>query len=428
VNTIRAVRGMVDILPAVSDRWQQLERQLADLLATYGYGEIRLPLVESTDLFKRSIGEVTDIVEKEMYTFDDRSGGSLTLRPEGTAGCVRAAIQHGLLQTLPQRLWYLGPMFRYERPQMGRQRQFHQLGVEVLGASGADVEAELLLLSARCWHLLGLSDTMTLEINSLGDTQDRLRYRTDLQVFLRRHSDDLDPDSQRRLETNPLRVLDSKVESTQALVARAPALADYLSPEARSHFDTLCGLLDATGVPYRINPKLVRGLDYYNRTVFEWVTHALGAQGTVCAGGRYDGLPRQLGGPDTPAAGFAIGLERLMLLLQAAAAPVAPAPEIYAMALGAGTQAYLLPIVERLRETLPQVRIDWHLGEGSFRSLMKRADRSGARIALLVGTDELADSQVVVKPLRGEAQQLRVGSMELPQVLGSLLQEYRTND
>ena len=315
MSDIRAIRGMNDILPADAARWQFLESTVADVLATYGYSEIRLPLVEQTALFKRSIGEVTDIVEKEMYTFDDRNGDSLTLRPEGTAGCVRAAIQHGLL-TVAQRLWYSGPMFRHERPQKGRQRQFHQIGVECFGIATPDMDAELILICARLWQRLGISDVVTLELNSIGSSVARKAYREALVDYLREREDGLDEDSRRRLDSNPLRILDSKNPDTQALLDDAPGLEDFLDDESVEDFATLCGLLDAAGVSYRINRRLVRGLDYYNKTVFEWVTDALGAQGTVCAGGRYDGLVAQLGGRDTPGVGFAMGMERLVLLLQ----------------------------------------------------------------------------------------------------------------
>jgi histidyl-tRNA synthetase len=391
---------MNDILPDESHWWQTLEAEVQELLASYGYSEIRLPLVEYTELFKRSIGEVTDIVEKEMYTFDDRNGESLTLRPEGTAGCVRAAIQNGLLAT-PQRLWYAGPMFRYERPQKGRQRQFHQVGVEALGVATADMDAEVILLSARLWRRLGLSGQLRLELNSIGSSEARRRYRNDLVSFLQQRVQELDADSQRRLETNPLRILDSKNPATQILLDQAPNLADYLDEESADDFRTLCGLLDAAGVAYRVNPRLVRGLDYYNKTVFEWITDQLGAQGTVCAGGRYDGLVEQLGGKPTPAVGFAIGMERLVLLLagQADAAPVTA--EVYAVAAGEGCYEAALVAVERLRDQLPGRRIVLHAGGGSFKSQMKKADRSGAAVALIWGQDELRSGSVTVKYLRG---------------------------
>ncbi len=324
MSNIRAIRGMNDILPDETPHWRRLEQTVSQLLASYGYGEIRLPVVEQTELFKRSIGEVTDIVEKEMYTFDDRNGDSLTLRPEGTAGCVRAAIQQGLL-TVPQRLWYAGPMFRYERPQKGRQRQFHQIGVEAFGIASADMDAELILLCARLWRQLGLADSVELQINSIGSSAARRAYRAALVDYLSAHADALDEDSQRRLHSNPLRILDSKNPRTQALLDAAPALADYLDDEARDDFERLCELLQAAGLAYVVNPRLVRGLDYYNKTVFEWVTERLGAQGTVCAGGRYDGLVEQLGGKSTPAVGFAMGMERLVLLmLETGAVEAAP--------------------------------------------------------------------------------------------------------
>lgn len=407
MTTVRAIRGMVDLLPAACSRWQWVEQQLQSLMDGYGYGEIRLPLMELTALYQRGIGEVTDIVEKEMYSFDDRSGNSMTLRPEGTAGCVRAAIQHGLLQALPQRLWYAGPMFRYERPQMGRQRQFHQWGVELLGSQGPDAEAELLLLSARAWRQLGVQNQMVLELNTLGDGADRATYRDALTRYLADRIDLLDEDSKRRLTTNPLRILDSKVESTRLLLQDAPQLADFLSDESREHFRRLLSLLDSTGLAYRLNPHLVRGLDYYNRTVFEWVTDALGAQGTVCAGGRYDGLIPQLGGPDVPACGFAIGMERLLLMLEQHV-ETAPGSDIYAIAMGDAAADALLPLVERLRSSLPGHSVIWHLGGGSMRSMMKKADKSGARLALLVGDDELLDGTAVIKSLRDDAPQQKV--------------------
>ena len=315
MDPIRAIRGMNDILPQDSYLWQHLEDAVAGVLGDYGYREIRLPVVEKTPLFSRAIGEVTDIVEREMYTFEDRNGDSLTLRPEGTAGCVRAAIQNGMLGT-QQKLWYAGPMFRYERPQKGRQRQFHQVGVEVLGTDSADVEAELIALSARLWRELGIAGSVTLELNSLGSSEARAGYRTALVDYLAARKDSLDEDSRRRLDSNPLRILDSKNPDVQSLLEGAPSLPEFLDPDSRAHFDQLTGMLDAANIDYRLNPRLVRGLDYYNRTVFEWVTDALGAQGTVCAGGRYDGLVEQLGGRATPAAGFAMGLERLVLLLR----------------------------------------------------------------------------------------------------------------
>jgi histidyl-tRNA synthetase len=400
---IRAVRGMHDILPLDSARWHWLEDQARELLARYGYREIRMPLVEPTKLFSRSIGEVTDIVEKEMYSFADRGGDHLSLRPEGTASCVRAVIEHGLLSQ-PQRLWYLGPMFRRERPQRGRYRQFHQIGVEVFGLNGPDVDLEQILLTRRLWQALGLKD-LRLELNSLGDPQERARYREDLVTYLTAHQDALDDDSRRRLTTNPLRVLDSKNPALRELIAAAPSLLDYLGEEARAHFNTLCRGLERAGLEVQINPRLVRGLDYYNRTVFEWITDALGAQGTICAGGRYDGLVEQLGGRATPACGFAMGLERL---LELSAPAVDEAPDLYLVAVGAEAEAAAVLIAEQLRERLPGWRLLCHCGGGSFKSQFKKADRSGARFALILGDEELADQQISLKPLRGDVPQQRL--------------------
>ena len=393
---------MNDILPDETPYWQFLERTVSRLLESYGYGEIRLPVVEQTELFKRSIGEVTDIVEKEMYTFEDRNGESLTLRPEGTAGCVRAAIQQGLLG-VPQRLWYAGPMFRYERPQKGRQRQFHQIGAEAFGVAGPDMDAELILLSARLWRQLGIADGVQLQLNSIGGSAARRTYRDALVDYLERRRDALDEDSQRRLGSNPLRILDSKNPQTQALLDDAPALADYLDDESRADFDRLCDLLQAAAVPFTINPRLVRGLDYYNKTVFEWVTDRLGAQGTVCAGGRYDGLVEQLGGRATPGVGFAMGMERLVLLLREsdALAGADTGADVYVVAVGDDARRAALAAVEAVRDRQPRLRIVQHTGGGSFKSQMKKADRSGARVALIWGEDEVASATVTLKPLRG---------------------------
>jgi histidyl-tRNA synthetase len=396
---------MNDILPEDSYLWQYLERTIARLLDSYGYREIRLPVLEQTALFSRAIGEVTDIVEREMYSFDDRNGDSLTLRPEGTAGCVRAFNQHGLAGS-QQKLWYAGPMFRHERPQKGRQRQFHQVGVEVFGTPTADVEAELIVLCARLWRELRLDSAIELELNSLGSNEARGVYREALVNYLEARKSELDEDSQRRLESNPLRILDSKSQQTQAVLQEAPSLPDFLDDESREHFEELQVLLEAAGVPYRVNPRLVRGLDYYNRTVFEWVTDSLGAQGTVCAGGRYDGLVAQLGGKPTPAAGFAMGLERLVLMLQAL--DVAPQPDsqadVYLVAVGDGAVARGFALAEQLRDALAGCRIQVHTGGGSFKSQMKKADRSGARLALVLGEEELAAGTAGFKPLRGGEQ------------------------
>ncbi|WP_116365443.1 histidine--tRNA ligase [Parahaliea mediterranea] len=422
MTKLRAIRGMNDILPEETPYWQSLEGTVRALLHSYGYGEIRLPIVEHTELFKRSIGEVTDIVEKEMYTFNDRNDESLTLRPEGTAGCVRAVIQQGLLST-PQRLWYAGPMFRYERPQKGRQRQFHQVGVEAFGIATPDIDAELILLSARLWRQLGISDAVTLELNSIGSSTARAAYRAALVDYLQARREQLDEDSQRRLDSNPLRILDSKNPDTQALLDGAPSLADYLDDESRADFARLCALLDAAGLSYRINPRLVRGLDYYNKTVFEWVTDRLGAQGTVCAGGRYDGLVAQLGGKATPGIGFAMGVERLVLLLSemGAAQPVAQDADLYVVSVGEAAELEALARAEALRDALPERRIVLHTGGGSFKSQMKKADKSGARLALIWGEDEVAGGTCAVKNLREEGAQQTVAVQDLPDYLRAAL-------
>ena len=394
---------------------------MASVLAAYGYGEIRLPVVEKTALFKRSIGEVTDIVEKEMYTFDDRNGDSMTLRPEGTAGCVRAAIQQGILNT-PRRLWYTGPMFRYERPQKGRQRQFHQTGVEAFGIATPDMDAELIVLCARLWRRLGLTDCVELQINSIGNAEARKAYRDALVDYLQGHLDALDEDSQRRLHSNPLRILDSKSPQTQAILDGGPTLIDFLDEEANTDFARLCELLDAAGLAYVVNRRLVRGLDYYNKTVFEWVTDRLGAQGTVCAGGRYDGLVKQLGGKPTPAVGFAMGMERLVLLL-AEQGVVADAAivDVYVVAVGSDAERMALVSIERVREQNPQLRIMQHAGGGSFKSQMKKADKSGARVALIWGEDEVAAHAVTIKSLReGDGERLEQSTVPLGELDSTL--------
>ncbi len=398
---IQSVRGMNDVLPEETPLWQAVEGTLRGVLEAYGYREIRTPVVERTELFARSIGVVTDIVEKEMYTFTDRNGDSLSLRPEGTAGCVRACLEHGLLRGQSHRLWYAGPMFRHERPQKGRYRQFHQVGVEVFGIPGPDVDAELILMCARMWRELGL-EGLRLEINTLGDAEARRRHRADLVAYLRAHEDALDADSRRRLETNPLRILDSKNPDMAAVLAGAPRLIDYLDGEARAHFEGFRALLDEAGVAYEVNPRLVRGLDYYNRTVFEWVTDRLGAQGTVCAGGRYDGLVEQLGGRPTPAVGFAVGLERVVALLEGRreAAAAERAPHAYLVAVGEGPERAALGLAEALRDAVPGLRLAANCGGGSFKAQLKRADRSGARVALLLGEEELAGGRLTVKWLR----------------------------
>ena len=417
MSNFRAIRGMNDILPDETPYWQLLESTVGDLLASYGYGEIRLPIVEQTELFSRSIGEVTDIVEKEMYSFADRKGDSLSLRPEGTAGCVRAVIQQGMLIG-SQRLWYSGPMFRYERPQKGRQRQFHQIGVEAFGIATPDIDAELILITARLWRQLGLGDSVELQLNSIGSSAARAAYRTALVDYLESHRQALDEDSQRRLDSNPLRILDSKNADTQALLDSAPSLADYLDQESREDFEQLCALLTAAGVPFVINPRLVRGLDYYNKTVFEWVTSRLGAQGTICAGGRYDGLVEQLGGKATPGVGFAMGMERLVLLLieLGQQVPVAVA-DVYVVAVGDGAVATALASAEALRDAMPGIRLVQNVGGGSFKSQMKKADKSGASVALIWGEDEVAAGRVTMKTLRGQSEQ---HSLPVDELTGAL--------
>lgn len=414
---------MNDILPEDSPLWQYLESTVAALLARYGYREIRFPILEQTELFKRSIGEVTDIVEKEMYTFEDRNGDSLTLRPEGTASCVRACDQNGLLHNQVQRLWYAGPMFRHERPQKGRLRQFHQIGVETFGLNGPDIDAELILLSARLWQQLGISDALTLELNSIGNSESRGRYRQALVDYLSQYKDQLDADSQRRLDTNPMRILDSKVPETQALLSDAPLLSDYLDDASKAHFDGLCARLDAAGLGYTLNPKLVRGLDYYGLTVFEWTTTALGAQGTVCAGGRYDGLVQQLGGKATPAVGFAMGLERLCLLLETLEAlpESKPLADVYIIANGEAREVRALSLAESLRDALPAVKVVLNCGGGSFKSQFKKADKSGAAVAVVLGEDELANEQVTVKVLRGEPNQQQLAISDLAEHIKTTL-------
>ncbi len=404
---IQSLRGMNDLLPENSPGWQYLEATVARLFGSYGYREIRFPLVEKTELFRRSIGAVTDIVEKEMYTFSDRNDESVTLRPEGTAGCVRACEQNGLLHNQVQRLWYSGAMFRYERPQKGRLRQFHQFGAEVFGLDGPDIDAELIAMTARLWRALGIDQHVELQINSLGNAASRARYREALVEFLSRRREHLDDDSQRRLDTNPLRILDSKNVDTQAVLDTAPTLLDFLDAESQQHFTGLQQLLNAVGVSYQINPRLVRGLDYYGKTVFEWVTESLGAQGTVCAGGRYDDLVQQLGGKSTPAVGCGMGEERLVLLLDAAGAlpdSIARQLDVYLVAVG-DVAAAALAFSERLRTTCPHVRLQNHCGGGGFKQQIKRADRSGALVALILGEDEVAAGKVTVKYLRREAVQ-----------------------
>lgn len=416
-ESIKAIRGMHDILPADMPAWQQLEDLWREVVESHGYRRIRTPVVERTALFKRSVGEATDIVEKEMYSFEDRGGESLSLRPEGTAGVVRAGIEGGLLVNQQQRLWYSGPMFRYERPQRGRYRQFHQLGAECFGMPGADIEAELIGLAARYWRRLGL-EGIELQINSLGSPRSRADYRERLVAYLRDHRDRLDEDSRRRLETNPLRILDSKNPQMQALIEAAPKLMDHLDEASAEHFDRLKSLLEAMGQPYAVNPRLVRGLDYYSHTVFEWVTDALGAQGTVCAGGRYDGLVEQLGGKPTPAAGFAMGIERLVAMLQdqQRVQPVTDC-DVYMLMVGEAAERAGRALSERLRDRMPKLRLIVHAGGGSFKSQMKKADKSGARVALILGEDEAASDSITLKHLREDHPQQTFAQSELTERL-----------
>jgi histidyl-tRNA synthetase len=402
---IQPVRGMNDVLPAEIGAWQHFEARTRELLSAYGYEEIRVPVVEHTELFKRAIGEHTDVVGKEMYTFTDRGGDSLTLRPEATAGIVRALISNGLLRGQRHKLWCLGPMFRHETPQAGRYRQFWQVDVEAVGCPGPDVDAELIALSARLWRGLGITG-LKLQINSLGTPDSRRAYRARLLEYLRAHAARLDADSQRRLAGNPLRVLDSKHPEMQEVIRGAPLLTEHLDPESHAHFDALCGMLRAVGVSYEINPRLVRGLDYYNRTVFEWITPSTGAQNAVCSGGRYDGLIAQLGGDATPAIGFAMGVERLVALMVAAGGVVpAPRPDVYVVVSGTQAAAQALELVERLRSERPQLRFELNLGGGNFKAQFRRADKSGAPLALIIGDDELARGVVAMKPLREESGQ-----------------------
>ena len=413
---LQAIRGMYDILPDQTPLWQNIERVIMEVLKQYGYQEIRLPAVEKTELFARSIGEQTDIVSKEMYTFNDRNNDQLTLRPEGTAGCVRAGLEHGLFHNQTRRLWYIGPMFRHERPQKGRQRQFHQIGVEAFGMPGPDIDAENILMCARIWKELNLSG-MTLQINTLGTPESRTRYRQILIDFFADHQKQLDDDSQQRLHTNPLRILDSKNPEMQTLIQSAPTLDEYLDAESTDHFAGLKLILDNAAVSYEINPRLVRGLDYYNKTVFEWITDQLGAQGTVCAGGRYDGLVSHFGGNHTPAIGFAMGLERLIQLAGEGAVNHDQAPHAYMILAGNDTISPGLKLAESLRDKIPGLCLITHCGDGSFKSQFKKADKSGATLALILGDEELAEKAVGIKFLREEADQVTSTWADLPEVL-----------
>ncbi len=397
---------MNDCLPTQSPLWQKLENTVKNVISAYGYNEVRMPIVEETNLFSRAVGEETDVVSKEMYTFDDRNGDSLTLRPEGTAGCVRSCIQNSLINRDEQRLWYMGPMFRHERPQKGRYRQFHQCGVEVFGLNGPDVDAELIMMTARLWRELGIDKHVRLELSSIGSQEDRADYRTALVAFLEQHIDVLDEDCKRRMHTNPLRVLDTKNPDIQAILGDAPRLSEYLGEESKAHFAGLCELLDAAGIEYTVNERLVRGLDYYNRTVFEWITESLGAQGTVCGGGRYDGLVEQLGGKPTPAVGFAMGLERLVLMLETLElTDVRRSVDVYVVTAGEGTMMAGMKLAEQLREAISGVRVMNHFGGGNFKKQFKRADKVGAVVALVLGENEVADNTVVLKDLVGGEQE-----------------------
>ncbi len=420
-KSVQSIRGMNDILPAQTPSWRWLETRLQSILMSYGYEEIRMPVVEHTELFSRSIGEVTDIVEKEMYTFEDRNGDSLTLRPEGTAGCVRAGIQHGLLHNQQQRLWYMGPIFRHERPQRGRYRQFHQIGVECFGIEGPDIDAELIIMTARMWQALGI-DNVRLEINSIGTPGSRAAYRQQLVDYFSAMHDQLDEDSKRRLHTNPLRILDSKNPDMKDLIMGAPGILDALDGESQRHFEGLMSRLDEAGLEYVVNQRLVRGLDYYSRTVFEWVSEELGAQGTICAGGRYDDLVEQLGGRPTNAVGFAIGLERLQELVEQRAPGMELTQlDIYLVALGVKANVQAMQLSDSLRDEIEGVRIMMNCGGGSFKAQFKRADRSGARLALILGEDEVRDNTVGVKFLREDTPQESIDREQLAGYLRSAL-------
>jgi len=406
MSEIRSIRGMNDLLPSNSSQWQLIETLVAEVFSQYGYSEIRFPILEKTDLFKRSIGEVTDIVEKEMYSFEDRNGDHLTLRPEGTAGCVRACMQHGILDR-SRRLWYTGPMFRHERPQKGRLRQFHQFGVEVFGLDGPDIDAEIIAMTARLWKALGVDHAVSLQINSLGASVSRKAHKAALLAYLNERRDQLDEDSLRRLETNPLRILDSKNPEVQEAIADAPSLVDFMDDEAKAHFEKLTAFLDSVNIHYQINPNLVRGLDYYSKTVFEWVTDQLGAQGTVCGGGRYDGLIEQMGGKPTPAIGFGMGVERLILLVEEVNPELlVPIPEadIYILYDDIAASA-AIKLAEFVRDETPSFAVQLHCGGGSFKSQFKKADRSGAQLALVLGGNELENNQVTIKYLREKRDQ-----------------------
>ncbi len=419
MTALRAIRGMNDILPPDAGWWREIESRITRVLANYGYQEIRLPIVESTQVFSRSIGDTTDIVQKEMYTFTDRNGDSLTLRPEGTASCVRAVLENGLLQT-PQRLFYMGPMFRHERPQKGRYRQFHQVGVEAFGMDGPDIDAEMILMTSQLWKALGLNQ-LRLEINTLGTPAVRAQYRDRLVEYFSDHLDQLDPDSLSRLTRNPMRILDSKNPALKALITNAPRLVDSLDDESTAHFLSVRAVLDAAQISYRVNPHLVRGLDYYSKTVFEWITDELGAQGTVCAGGRYDGLVEQMGGRPTPAVGFAMGIERLIELIPGRP-EVRTDADLYVIGATVSEKPTALAAAETLRTAYPDLRTLCHCGAEGLKSQMKRADRSGALVAIIIGADEYAAGEVTLKPLRGQGEQCRVTREKMASALGPLVE------
>lgn len=420
---IQAIRGMNDILPDNTSAWRFIEQIFVNCLSRYGYNEIRFPIVESTQLFKRTIGEITDIVEKEMYTFNDLNGDSITLRPEGTAGCVRACIEHGLLHNQQQKLWYLGPMFRHERPQKGRYRQFNQFGVEALGITGTSIELELISICRRLWTDLGFSHSVQLQVNSLGELEERQKYRAILVEYLRDHFNILDDDSKRRLDRNPLRILDSKNPALQQLIHNAPKLIDILGDESREHFQSFCNGLETLGIPYSINPVLVRGLDYYGQTVFEWVTDQLGSQATICAGGRYDMLVEFLGGTPTPAVGFALGLERIFLLMETLNLLNLNENKPFIFVIATSEEAILKALVmaESIRNAHPSINIITNTTGGSFKSQFKKADKSGARLALILGDDEIANECVSIKDLRDEVEQLSIPLINVNQFLQDYL-------
>ena len=422
MSTVQAVRGMNDILPQASQVWQHVEQVLQNIFHTYSYREIRLPVIEKTELFARSIGEGTDIVAKEMYTFEDRNGESLSLRPEGTASCVRAGLEHGLFHNQTQRLWYMGPMFRHERPQRGRYRQFYQAGIEAFGWVGPDTDAEVIAVSSRIWSDLNLPQSPRLEVNSLGDAEARRRYRAQLVDYLSHYEKDLDVDSKQRLKTNPLRILDSKDVDTQKILETAPSIRECLDKESLSHFDALCALLQQLDIPYTINQKLVRGLDYYNRTVFEWVTDELGAQGAVCAGGRYDSLVEQLGGKQhVPATGFALGLDRLVELVASLETLSDKHPDVYVIAIGAETSGKSWQYAETLRDHGYQVEM--FCGEGTMKSQLKRADKSGALVSLLLGENEVSSNSVTLKHMRRKNHQVTISAADLVSQLRAMVRE-----